>query len=70
MIFDFIDDHPIVSMVIAAIIFVLVFTFLGNYLCKSAWEQSGYPNKWSVSTGCLVQIDNRWVPSETLKLIQ
>jgi hypothetical protein len=70
MIFDFIDDHPFVAAIVAIVVFVLVFTFVGNYLCKSRWEQSGYSSEWSVSTDCLVKVDNRWVPSETLKLIQ
>jgi hypothetical protein len=30
--------------------------------CESRWERSGLNTMWEAGTGCLVNVDGRWVP--------
>lgn len=55
----------IIALGLAVLLAVKIKTEVFNYManqCKSQWQRSGLEAKWEFGSGCLVNIDGRWVP--------
>lgn len=52
-------------------IFVIIMGLLWakSYQCEQTWKDSGVLSKWSFSTGCLIQKDNKWLPANSYRNI-
>ncbi len=69
MLFNLFDNHPLIMTLVFFLLVVFSFTKLDAYFCASKWEKSSYKSQWSVSTGCLVDINGRWIPAKTAVVV-
>lgn len=38
-----------------------------QYTCNSKWAMSGTPTNYSVTTGCMIKVDNKWIPEKNYR---
>ena len=46
---------------------VHLFEVKSNAWCESKWGSAGLDAKWEAGTGCLVNVDGRWVPEANVQ---
>ncbi len=62
-----------IAIFFGIVLFFVSLLFYGaNYLagvsCKSRWENSGFNSKYSLQTGCLVEVSkNKWIPEKNYR---
>jgi hypothetical protein len=50
---------------------VAVFTIIPdiqNWRCKPRWKQSGLNAEAALGTGCMAQVDGRWIPESNVQI--
>lgn len=66
-------DKFIAMLVLAALCFLLAFglpTCLASWRCSSVAEETGVPTRFTIGTGCLVQIDGKWIPYDRWRAVE
>lgn len=55
---------------LAIALFVVVPFFWSSRRCADVQEETGVSTKWSILSGCYVQLDGKWVPEERWRTIK
>lgn len=54
--------------IVGYIIFLLIDSDLKKQ-CERKWSFSGFESQYSHSTGCLIEVNNHWIPAENYREI-
>ena len=51
-----------------ALVFIaLVWILFLDVGCTQRWRNSGHQSQWGVMTGCLVEVDGKWLPEDAVR---
>lgn len=66
---DFVEFLAIVVLPVLVILAVILpIIAWGDYAsCNSRWAKSGYETSWGPLQGCLIKVDNKWIPDKMLR---
>lgn len=54
-------------MIVAGVLFLCSIFVAKQYTCTSKWAMSGTPSNYSVATGCMIKVDNKWIPEKNYR---
>ncbi len=63
--------HGEIYMIIACLFgFASLFTLeaaLNEYSCTKTWNMSNTPSHYTMMTGCMIKIDDKWIPAKNYR---
>lgn len=64
------DDNGFIGTIaiLSATLTVLSLSFPWKaYSCEQRWEMSNTPSQYTIATGCMIKIGNKWIPESNYR---
>lgn len=60
----------IIAILGLAVVLFFLLQWLSSYSCQRLGQEAEVPTKYSMAVGCLVKIDNSWIPSDQWRALK
>ncbi len=63
--------HNLIYMILACLFglasLVTLEAALNEYSCTKTWDMSNTPSHYTIMTGCMIKIDDKWIPARNYR---